>query len=78
MRVEIITPDKELYSGEAKSVVVPGVDGSLGFLNGHAPLITVLKSGDVKVTDNAGKEQLFPVNGGVVEVSNNSVIVLAE
>ncbi len=47
MKVEIITPDKELFKGEADSVTVPGVDGSMGFLENHAPLITVLKAGDV-------------------------------
>ncbi len=77
MRVEIITPDKELFKGEATYVGVPGVDGSMGFLNNHAPLITVLKAGEVKVRTENG-EQLFPVNGGVVEVSNNTVLVLAE
>lgn len=77
MRVEIITPDKELFKGDARSVTVPGVDGSLGFLDHHAPLITVLKAGDVKVKTDGGTET-FPVKGGVVEVSNNTVIVLAE
>ena len=77
MQVEIITPDKALFKGEATSVVVPGVDGSMGFLNNHAPLITVLKAGDVKVKTAAGVES-FAVKGGVVEVSNNTVIVLAE
>ena len=77
MRVEIITPDKELYKGEATSVTVPGVDGSMGFLNGHAPLITVLKAGDVKLRTEKG-QQVFPVKGGVVEVSDNTVLVLAE
>ena len=77
MRVEIITPDKELFKGEAHSVTVPGVDGSLGFLNNHAPLITVLKAGDVKVKTDAGVET-FAVKGGVVEVMNNTVLVLAE
>lgn len=77
MKVEIITPDKELFKGEASYVGVPGVDGSMGFLNNHAPLITVLRAGDVKVKTDTG-EQLFPVKGGVVEVSNNTVIVLAE
>ena len=77
MRVEIITPDKELYKGEAKSVTVPGVDGSIGFLNNHAPLITVLKAGPVKVTTGSG-DQVFEVKGGVVEVNRNTVIVLAE
>ncbi len=77
MRVEIITPDKELFKGEASYVGVPGVDGSMGFLNNHAPLITVLKAGDVKVTTEKGDEY-FPIKGGVVEVMKNTVLVLAE
>lgn len=77
MRVEIITPDKELFKGESTSVVVPGISGSMGFLKDHAPLITVLKAGDVKVKTAEG-EKLFPVNGGVVEVMNDTVLVLAE
>ena len=77
MRVEIITPDKELFKGEASYVGVPGVDGGLGFLNNHAPLITVLKAGDVKVRTDKG-EETFAVKGGVVEVMNNTVLVLAE
>ncbi len=77
MKVEIITPDKELFKGEASYVGVPGVDGGMGFLDNHAPLITVLKAGDVKVKTDAG-EQVFAVKGGVVEVMNNTVLVLAE
>ena len=77
MRVEIITPDKELFKGEASYVGVPGVDGGMGFLNNHAPLITVLKAGDVKVRPDKG-EETFAVKGGVVEVMNNTVLVLAE
>ncbi|HQX31849.1 MAG: ATP synthase F1 subunit epsilon [Flavobacteriales bacterium] len=78
MRVEIITPDKELFKGEAISVTVPGVDGSMGFMNNHAPLITVLKAGDVIVKLANGQVDVFPVLNGVVEVSNNTVLVLAE
>lgn len=78
MRIEIITPDRSLFKGEAKSVTVPGVDGSMGFLDHHAPLITVLKAGDVVVKMLDGKIGSFPVNGGVVEVNNNVVMVLAE
>lgn len=77
MKVEIITPDKALFKGEATSVTVPGVDGSMGFLENHAPLITVVKAGDVKVKTTNG-DQNFAVKGGVVEVMNNTVIVLAE
>lgn len=78
MNVEIITPDKELYKGEARLVSVPGVDGGMGFLDNHAPLITVLKAGEVKVTLPDGKVEHFAVKGGVVEVMNNTVLVLAE
>ena len=77
MKLEIITPEKELYNGEAKSVVVPGVGGSLGILDNHAPLITVLKEGNVVIKDEAGESSTFEVNGGVIEVSNNEVLILA-
>lgn len=78
MNLQIITPDKELFHGQAKRVTVPGVDGSMGFLDHHAPLITVLKAGEVKVTLPDDEVKLFALKGGVVEVSNNTVIVLAE
>jgi F-type H+-transporting ATPase subunit epsilon len=77
MNVEIITPDKQLYQGEATALVVPGSDGLLGILDNHAPLISSLKKGVVKVTTTLG-EQSFDVNGGVVEVLQNKVMILAE
>ncbi|HLV53490.1 MAG TPA: ATP synthase F1 subunit epsilon [Cryomorphaceae bacterium] len=78
MTTEIITPDKQLFSGETKAVVVPGIDGLLGILNRHAPLISALKKGRVKITKPQGEEIFFEINGGVVEVNNNKVIILAE
>ena len=78
MKVEIITPDENLYSGEASSIVAPGVDGSLGILENHAPIITTLAKGQVKLTETDGKDLSFDVNGGVLEVNNNKVIILAE
>ncbi len=78
MTVEIITPDKSLFSGMATAVTVPGIDGSLGILDKHAPLISALKKGQVKVTTDGGQEELFDINGGVAEVLNNNVIILAE
>jgi len=77
MQVEIITPDTTVFSGEAEALVVPGTDGLLGILNSHAPLISSLKEGEVKVT-TGGQDQLFAINGGVVEVQNDKVMVLAE
>lgn len=78
MHVEILTPEKALFKGEATFVFLPGSDGSLGILNRHAPLISSLKKGTVRIKDNAGKEQKFDVKGGTVEVLNNKVVILAE
>ena len=78
MNVDIITPDQSLYSGDATSVTVPGIDGSLGILDRHAPLITALQKGHVRVTDATGKEMTFDIDGGVAEVKDNKVIILAE
>jgi F-type H+-transporting ATPase subunit epsilon len=78
MRLEIITPDKKLFEDDVKSVILPGIDGSFGILDNHAPLISALKKGEVKATDNNSTHHKFEINGGVVEVLNNKVIVLAE
>lgn len=78
MKVEIITPDKNVFAGEASAVQVPGTDGLLGILNDHAPLVSTLKAGQVKLTVEKGEEKFFDINGGVVEVLNNKIMVLAE
>ena len=78
MKLEIINPDKKLFEGEAKSIVVPGSEGSLGILNNHAPMIASLKKGTIKVTDAGSQVHKFDVNGGVVEVLKNKVFVLSE
>ncbi len=78
MTVDILSPESTLYSGEAAYVFLPGSNGSLGVLNRHAPLISSLKRGILRVKDTAGKEHRFEVNGGTVEVLNNKVIILAE
>ncbi len=78
MFLEIITPDKKLYSGEVKSVKLPGADGSFGVLSRHAPIIASLKKGTVKVTEENNTVQNFPIKGGVVEMLKNKMIVLAE
>ncbi len=78
MLLEIISPDKKLYEGEVKSIVLPGIDGSFGILDKHAPLISALKKGEIQITVTETQKENFQVNGGVVEVLNNKVIVLAE
>ncbi len=78
MQLDIIAPGKTLFSGQAKAVQLPGKDGRFGILENHAPLISALQQGEVKVTDNQGKDEQLAISGGVVEVLKNKVIVLAE
>lgn len=77
MNLEIITPDKKVYSGEVTSVSVPGMSGRFEMLKNHAPIISTLLNGKVKVKDKEGVKT-FDVKGGVVEMLNNKVIILAE
>lgn len=76
MIVEVITPDKVLFSGEAVSVKLPGSGGSFEALANHAPLISSLDKGAVVVRTDSG-EETFKISGGIVEVLNNKVVVLA-
>lgn len=76
MIVEVITPDKVLFSGEAVSVRLPGSGGSFEALANHAPLISSLDKGTVVVKTTSG-EEIFEVSGGLVEILNNKVVVLA-
>ncbi|MDD5571148.1 MAG: ATP synthase F1 subunit epsilon [Bacteroidales bacterium] len=78
MFLEIISPDTKLFSGEVSLLQLPGIDGSFEILNKHAPLISILKKGKIKIVDSEKKNQLFEINGGAVEVLKNKVIVLAE
>lgn len=96
MVLEVITPDELLFKGEISQVILPGLDGSFGVLNNHAPMISGLGAGQVKVdqvvSDNQGEENTgrfneehkndatftFDIKGGVMEVKDNKVMVLAE
>ena len=77
MTLEILTPDKTLYQGEATSVTLPGTLGSFQILNNHAPIISTLQDGKVTVK-GSGKDDTYMIRGGVVEASNNKVMILAE
>ena len=76
-QIDITTPEKLVASKQADYAEVPGKDGYLGILPGHAALLSELGTGDVKVT-SAGKTESFPVSGGYVEVRDNHVRVLAD
>jgi F-type H+-transporting ATPase subunit epsilon len=76
MQLEILTPEKKVFEGEVTIVTFPGVNGSFQVMDNHAPLISLLNEG---VVEYKGKETSAKVRilGGVVEVLNNKVIVLA-
>ena len=78
MQLEIITAESQLYSGEITSVKLPGMDGEFEILNNHAPVISTLDKGVIRVIDNNNKTENFEVNGGVIEMQNNKIIVLAD
>jgi F-type H+-transporting ATPase subunit epsilon len=77
MYLEIVTPDQKVFEGEVISVTFPGTDGSFQVLNNHAPLLSTLKKGTIIYKDKKNEYDVI-VDGGVVEVLNNKVIVLAE
>jgi F-type H+-transporting ATPase subunit epsilon len=78
MLLEIIAPDSKLFSGEVDLIQVPGSKGSFEILKNHAPIISTLERGQIKIVDVKGGITHFDVAGGVIEAKNNKIIVLAE
>jgi len=78
MHLEIITPDTTIFSGETDLVQLPGIDGLFEILNNHAPLISVLGKGKIKIENKEKIRQFFQIKGGVVEVLKNNILILAE
>ena len=77
MKVSVISPDRTVYEGEAEQVVAPAWDGGIGILRGHAPLLVLLGTGDVRVR-NAGQDHRFRISGGFMQVVDDVVTVLSE
>ena len=92
MYLEIVSPEATLFSGEVTSVVVPGVNGDFEMLNNHAPVVSILKEGNVKITGNIELDEavqdrfnkgdknttLLQISSGTIEMKDNKVIVLAD
>ena len=78
MVLEILTPEKRLYSGEVYGVQLPGIDGKFEVLNHHAPLVSALGSGNLKVIKDKNTISNFKIESGFVEVLNNKATVLVE
>jgi F-type H+-transporting ATPase subunit epsilon len=78
MRIEIVTPDKKIFEGDIKSVRVPGKKGSFQVLKDHDPIVSTLDSGPVIMVDQEGKQAVYEISGGVIEVKANKIILLAD
>lgn len=78
VHLDIVSAEKEIFSGMAQMVVVNGELGEIGIANGHAPLLTSLKPGSVKVVKQNGEEDLYYVSGGMLEVQPTVVTVLTD
>ena len=78
MNLEIITAERSVYEGEVDMVIAPGLDGQLGILPRHAPLMTILKPGELTVKKSGEEDIYVAVSGGFMEVIGNRVSVLAD
>ncbi len=77
IQCEIVSQDRIVYTGEADMILLPGVDGEMGILPNHAPVLSVLQFGVIRVRSK-GEDQYFTVAGGIVEVQPDQVTVLAD
>ena len=79
MNLEILTPDSKIFSGDVYGVQLPGISGSFELLDKHAPMVSALKNGNLKILkDNKNSTSAYSIQSGFVEVLNNKVTVLVE
>lgn len=78
VHADIVSAEKSIYSGLAELVVVTGTEGEIGIKRGHAPLLTALKPGQVRVINQNSEEEIFYISGGMLEVQPQIVTVLAD
>jgi F-type H+-transporting ATPase subunit epsilon len=77
VKLEIITPEKKLYEGKVKLVQVPGAKGSFEVLKNHAPIISTLTRGKIKVIAEDDRKEFIEINSGIIEVKENVITILA-
>jgi F-type H+-transporting ATPase subunit epsilon len=79
MTLEILTPEKKVFSGDVYGVQLPGIDGLFEVLERHAPMVSALKPGKMKILkDKQQHTSFYKIQGGFAEVLNNKIIVLVE
>jgi F-type H+-transporting ATPase subunit epsilon len=77
VKLEIITPENRLFDGNVKLVQVPGTKGSFEILKNHAPIISTLTQGTIKVITEADQQQMIEIKSGIIEVKANNITILA-
>lgn len=77
LHLEIVTSERTVYNGAADMVTVPGGGGEMGILPNHAPVLSTLKAGELRVK-SGGETQVFAIGGGFIDINNNRVIILAD
>jgi F-type H+-transporting ATPase subunit epsilon len=78
MILEILTPEKKIYTGEVYGVMLPGISGLFEILDKHAPMVSALKKGNLKILKGKNEFELFSIQSGFVEVLDNKATVLVE
>ncbi len=78
MKLEIITPEKKLFEGKITSITVPGSKGPFMVLLNHAPVISTLDKGQIIIVTESNITEIIDIEGGVIEVQRNNIIVLAD
>ncbi len=78
IHVDIVSAEKEIWSGQATMVFAPGEMGELGIAPRHTPLLTRLKAGEVRVKDDKGEEESFFISGGILEIQPHVVTILSD
>ncbi len=78
MTLEILTPEKKIFSGDVYGVQLPGIDGLFEVLNKHAPLVSALGKGNLKILKDKSTNENYTIQGGFVEVLSNKATVLVE
>ena len=77
MTLEIITPEKEIFTGDVTSVKLPGSTGEFEILNNHAAIVSTLTNGDIRIITSDNETVNVTIMGGVVEIQENKIVVLA-
>ncbi|MBK8515112.1 MAG: ATP synthase F1 subunit epsilon [Saprospiraceae bacterium] len=78
MNLIVLTPEREIFQGQIKSIKVPGISGQFEILNNHAPIVAALGQGDVRILDNSGNKKIFKIKKGFIEVLKNDISLLVQ